>query len=82
MNSTEKAFMRENWDKIKVILAKPTDSDTFDVSSSAYVQFGTRGVAFFKWKRGKWYRKIVNCWRSLSFTDYMKSFNDTAWEQL
>lgn len=80
MNATEMAVLKEVWDSARANRGI-TYSEDMGLSDTCYVIFGTYGMSVWKYRKNKWYRKIVNDWHNLSFADFLKEYRSEEWEE-
>lgn len=81
MNKQEKELLRSIWEERRETLRSARQSYDTDLSSSCCVSFGTYGISVWKYREGRWQRKIVNNWRALSFDEFLAQYNATPWEK-
>ena len=81
MNKKDKEILALNWDMQRERSRRLGIKFSLDLSSSCYVEFGVVGLAIYKHRQGKWYRKIVNYWKELAFEEFMEAFEKAAWEK-
>lgn len=81
MNKRDLEILKENYERMKSFL-KDGSTDSMDISSSCYVQFGKYGLSCFKYQKSGWIRKIVNGWRDLTWEQFIEKYNDTTWERV
>ena len=83
MNKHDKEFLSLNWELMKE-KAKRLGPVKFylDISSGCYVEFGTYGISVNKYRNKRWYRKIVNGWKELTFDEFTVKFGQTEWEKI
>lgn len=80
MNKHEIEMLKANWELKRESLKNWQYKESMDISSSCYVDFGTCGISVWKYRKGKWNRKIINHWRELDFEQFMVKFNNQEWE--
>lgn len=80
MNKHDTKVLRMNWEPKKNQLKNANYMESMDISNGCYVDFGTYGISVWKYLKGKWSRKIVNGWKSLSFEQFMTELNNQEWE--
>lgn len=81
MNKNDIKALKENYERYRERLTDSRFKEDLDISSSCFVSFGTAGATIFKCKKNKWYRKIVNGWKDLSFDEFMEKVNSMEWEE-
>ena len=80
MNATEMAMLKEVWDNVRVNKGI-TYSEDMGLSDTCYVIFGTYGMSVWKYRKKKWYRKIVNDWHNKSFDEFKQDYKTEEWEE-
>lgn len=80
MNKHDIEMLKANWELKRELLKNWQYKESMDISSSCYVDFGTCGISVWKYRKGKWNRKIINYWRELNFEQFMEKFNNQEWE--
>lgn len=79
MNREEIALLRDKWDSARVNKGI-TSAEDMSLSNTCFVTFGTYGMSVWKYRKNKWYRKIVNDWHNLSFADFLRKYKSEEWE--
>ena len=82
MNKREIDFLKANWEKMQKKLEYSLSVEELDISNGCYASFGTVGVSVFKYRNKRWFRKIINHWKALSFAKFMEAFNKAEWEKV
>ena len=82
MNKQERSYLKNNWELHKERLKNVDYKDAIDISNNCYVEFGLCGIAVIKHIKGKWYRKIINYWKELSYEQFIKEYDEQEWEML
>lgn len=82
MNKNDIKILKENYEHYRERLSDSKYKEDLDISSRCFVSFGTVGATIFKYKKNRWYRKIVNGWKELSFNEFMEKFNIVEWEEI
>ena len=82
MSKEERAALAAVWEINRCRLADAKQAEDLELSPKCYVSFGTYGIAFCKYRQGRWQQKIVNDWRSLSFAEFLEKFNEAEWEKV
>lgn len=82
MNKHEKAFLKANWEQMQKKLQHSLCAEELEISVGCYVSFGTVGISVFKYKNKRWFRKIVNGWKKLTFIEFYAKFEQAEWERI
>lgn len=82
MNSGDIRILKLNYENYRQWLANVTYKKSLDISSSCYIDFGTYGLSVNKYDMSKqrWKNKIINNWKNLSFSEFMKEYKKSEWE--
>lgn len=82
MNSDDIRILKLNYENYRQWLANVTYKKSLDISSSCYIDFGTYGLSVHKYDMSKqrWKNKIINNWKNLSFSEFMKEYKKSEWE--
>lgn len=80
MNAKEMAALKEVWNSARTNRGI-TYSEDMSLSDTCFVTFGTYGMSVWKYRKKKWYRKIVNDWHNKSFDEFKKDYKATEWEE-
>lgn len=75
-------LLENSWEDMRKLLASADHSHSMDLSPNCYVKFGTYGITVYKFRKQtqKWYRKIVNDWKNLTYNDFYEQFKELPWE--
>lgn len=79
MNATEMTMLKEVWDSARVNKGI-NQPDDMNLSVTCFVTFGTYGLVVWKYRRNKWYRKMINDWHNISFAEFKKAYKAADWE--
>ena len=79
MNNKEMDKLHDMWNSAQVNRGIVNAEDT-SLSDTCFITFGTYGLVVWKYRRNKWYRKMINDWHNISFAEFKKAYKAAEWE--
>lgn len=82
MNTEEIKALSSQWEALRQKYAHASQAEDITLSDTCYVVLGTVGMSVWKYRLNKWQRKIVNRWKTLSFSEFLFEYRKAEWEDL